>query len=178
MSEQIKSIKGSNIYTDKKGRTIYYDSFTKTGYIIPPSQYNNYANYSIRFVISVIVGCVSALFLKFDYLSGFFVGLSTYVAYTYLFHRRFLSKMTIDADFKKPQDDNYIERNIKEMSIKRAYTIILVALVLLVMIAVSVMAYETDLYTMLVYCFIAILATAFIGIHAYIIIKKRERGLD
>ena len=179
MSEKNKApLKGINIYIDKKGRTVYYDRLSKNGYIIPPNKFDNYTNYSIRFIVAILVGYLAALFLDSNYLAGFLVGVSAYIAYTFIFHKRFLSKLSIIPNFNPPYRENYINRNIKEMPMKRVYTIIAIALILLVLIAINAVAYGLEGWSSIVYLAIALVAVGFIAVHGYILIQKRKQGLD
>lgn len=165
-------LRGFNIYQDKKGRTIYYDWISKNGYIIPENKYNSYTNYSIRLIVSVLVGYLSALFLEDNYLAGTLVGISTYIAYTFVFHKRFLSTLSIIPDFKRPYRENYINRNVKEMTKKRAISIVFVALFLLVAIIANLLVNGYDIFVLVLSIGLGLVALGFMLIHIIILVKK------
>ena len=167
-------LKGFNIYQDKKGRTVYYDWISKNGYIIPESKYNSYTNYSIRLVISVLVGYLSALFLDNNYLAGTLIGLSTYIAYTFVFHKRFLSTLSIIPNFKRPYRENYIDRNIKEMTKKRALSIVFVSLFLLVAIIANLLVNGYDIFILVLSIGLSLVAVGFTVVHIIILVKKEK----
>lgn len=171
-SKEKAELKGFNIYQDKKGRTVYYDWISKNGYIIPESKYNSYTNYSIRLVISVLVGYLSALFLDNNYLAGTLIGLSTYIAYTFVFHKRFLSTLSIIPNFKRPYRENYIDRNIKEMTKKRALSIVFVSLFLLVAIIANLLVNSYDIFILVLSIGLSLVAVGFMVVHIIILVKK------
>ena len=173
-SKEKAELKGFNIYQDKKGRTVYYDWISKNGYIIPESKYNSYTNYSIRLVISVLVGYLSALFLDNNYLAGTLIGLSTYIAYTIVFHKRFLSTLSIIPNFKRPYRENYIDRNIKEMTKKRALSIVFVSLFLLVAIIANLLVNGYDIFILVLSIGLSLVAVGFMVVHIIILVKKEK----
>ena len=173
-SKEKVELKGFNIYQDKKGRTVYYDWISKNGYIIPESKYNSYTNYSIRLVISVLVGYLSALFLDNNYLAGTLIGLSTYIAYTFVFHKRFLSTLSIIPNFKRPYRENYIDRNIKEMTKKRALSIVFVSLFLLVAIIANLLVNGYDIFILVLSIGLSLVAVGFMVVHIIILVKKEK----
>ncbi len=173
-SKEKAELKGFNIYQDKKGRTVYYDWISKNGYIIPESKYNSYTNYSIRLVISVLVGYLSALFLDNNYLAGTLIGLSTYIAYTFVFHKRFLSTLSIIPNFKRPYRENYIDRNIKEMTKKRALSIVFVSLFLLVAIIANLLVNGYDIFILVLSIGLSLVAVGFMVVHIIILVKKEK----
>ena len=143
-SKEKVELKGFSIYQDKKGRTVYYDWISKNGYIIPESKYNSYTNYSIRLVISVLVGYLSALFLDNNYLAGTLIGISTYIAYTFVFHKRFLSTLSI----------------------------IFVSLFLLVAIIANLLVNGYDIFVLVLSIGLGLVAVGFIVVHIIILVKK------
>lgn len=171
-SKEKVELKGFSIYQDKKGRTVYYDWISKNGYIIPESKYNSYTNYSIRLVISVLVGYLSALFLDNNYLAGTLIGISTYIAYTFVFHKRFLSTLSIIPNFKRPYRENYINRNIKEMTKKKALSIIFVSLFLLVAIIANLLVNGYDIFVLVLSIGLGLVAVGFMVVHIIILVKK------
>lgn len=177
-TQEKKELRGLNIYNDKKGRTVYYDWFTKNGYVIPPNKYDNYTNYSIRFVVSVLVGFLSALFLKDNYLAGIAIGASTYIAYTFVFRRRFLNSLTIIPDFKRPIKENYIDRNVVAMPKKRVISIILIAFFLVFAIAANAIIGGYDIVMLILNLGLSAAALGFLVVHVIILVKKKQKGID
>lgn len=179
MSEKEKiELRGMNIYVDKKGRTVYYDHLTKNGYIIPPNKFNSYTNYSIRLVISVLIGYLAALFLNNNYWGGLLVGISTYIAYTFVFRRKFLKDLSIIPNFKRPQKAGYIERNVIEMNKKRVISIIAVSAFLMVAIAANAIISGFDIVMIILNIGLSVVALGFMIVHIIILVKKRQQGIN
>lgn len=179
MSEEKKiEISGMNIYTDKKGRTVYYDFITKNGYIIPPNKYNSYTNYSIRLLVSVLVGYLSSLFLDNNYFYGFIVGVSTYIAYSFVFRKRFLSSLSVIPDFKRPYKESYIDRNVKNTSKKKNLSIVFVAMLLLPIIVLNLAVSGYDTFTLILSIALGTMALGFAIVHLIILKKQRDSEVE
>ena len=103
MSNRRQPISGLNIYQDKQRRTIYYDIFTKKGYILKPSSYNQYNFYSKRlfFPIIIFVLCYSIKFgeIKFG-LSGSLIAAALVLVLVEAFFRfKFLKSCAVSDHF-------------------------------------------------------------------------------
>ena len=95
-------LSGRNIYTDRKGRTIYYDMVTKKGYLVDKANENSAVFYKNRFVI--------ILFAALLFGATFITWTQALIAWAimmalaeFAFRRVFLKKLNPvkDVDFEK-----------------------------------------------------------------------------
>lgn len=95
-------LSGRNIYTDKKGRTIYYDFITKQGYLVDKSKENSAQFFKNRFVIILFAAILfGATFLTWTQAA---IAWAVMMALAeVIFRRSFLKKMekVTDVDFEK-----------------------------------------------------------------------------
>lgn len=95
-------LSGRNIYTDKKGRTIYYDFVTRQGYLVDKKNENSAQFYKNRLVV--------ILFAAILFAGTFLTWIQAVVAWAVMmavaevmFRRSFLKKLekVTDVDFEK-----------------------------------------------------------------------------
>lgn len=95
-------LSGRNIYTDKKGRTIYYDFVTRQGYLIEKKSENSAQFYKNRLVV--------ILFAAILFAGTFLTWIQAIIAWAVMmavaevmFRRSFLKKLekVTDVDFEK-----------------------------------------------------------------------------
>lgn len=103
-SKPIEKIRlsGRNIYTDKKGRVIYYDFITKKGYLVDKSKENSAQFFKNRFVIilfaAILFGGTFLSWIQAAIAWAVMMALSEVV-----YRRSFLQKMekVTDVDFER-----------------------------------------------------------------------------
>ena len=95
-------LSGRNIYTDKKGRVIFYDMITKKGYLVDKKHENSALFFKNRFVV--------LLFAAILFGATFLTWLQAAVAWAvmmaiaeFAFRRGFLKKLEVvnDVDFER-----------------------------------------------------------------------------
>lgn len=107
-----QKVSGINVFYDAKDRPIYFDRFSKNGYLIKDVE-KTYNFYSMRFAIGIIGAIISYAFnLSIAVCIG--IGVVLYVFMEFQF-RRFLRNLTIYKDFKP---EKKIGRIVAEMGME------------------------------------------------------------
>lgn len=113
MANNIK-ISGFNIYKDKKHRDIYYDVFTKNGYIITKYEINKLNFYQKRFVIPVIIFAltysVDIFGLSFGIVGASAASILSYVCLEFFFRFRLLNSMSVIPNFVPDKQEDYFHQ--------------------------------------------------------------------
>lgn len=92
-----EEVAGIHIYKDDHNRYVYYDVFSKNGYVL--SDIPKYKTLSSRFIIAFVAGVLTATFEVTIYLSVL-LGLAVYAFMEYKF-RAFLKRQTMLPNFKR-----------------------------------------------------------------------------
>lgn len=93
-------LSGRNIYTDKKNRTIYYDIWTKRGYVVEPKLENKITFYKNRLVIILFAAILCAgTFLSAQ--QSAVAGVIFFVLVELLYRVRVFKKMQVAEDFDR-----------------------------------------------------------------------------
>ena len=131
-------LSGRNIYTDKKGRVIFYDMITKKGYLVDKKHENSALFFKNRFVV--------LLFAAILFGATFLTWLQAAVAWAvmmaiaeFAFRRGFLKKLEVvnDVDFERRVSAlQYIVENKAKGKV-----IVLIVLYLLLAVLVILNAY-------------------------------------
>lgn len=101
-----QKVSGINVFYDAKDRPIYFDRFSKNGYLIKDVE-KTYNFYSMRFAIGIIGAIISYAFnLSIAMCIG--IGVVLYVFMEFQF-RRFLRNLTVYKDFKPEKKIGRIE---------------------------------------------------------------------
>ena len=107
-------VTGFNIYKDKRNRDIYYDVFTKEGYVITPEFVNKMNFYQKRLIIPIVIFAltytVDLLGFKFGVIGASVFAIIAFVALEYLFRFRFLKSMIILPNFVPNKKENYFHQ--------------------------------------------------------------------
>lgn len=106
------NLSGHNLYLDKYGNTVYYNSFDKNGYVvskqIEPKFRLFYYRYSLVFIIMILLG---------DYFKSlqntFLVGIGAVVLVELYFRVFFLKKLKVIKEFKRERKSSKLESIIK-----------------------------------------------------------------
>jgi len=99
MGQQGEEVAGFHIYKDDHNRYVYYDVFSKNGYVLNDVQ--RYKTYSSRFIAGLLAGIIGASFEIGIYLS-IILGVVVYAVLEFKF-RSFLKKQTMVPNFKRKE---------------------------------------------------------------------------
>lgn len=95
-------LSGRNIYTDKKGRVIFYDMITKKGYLVDKKSENSALFFKNRFVVllfaAILFGATFLTWLQAAIAFAVMVAIAEFA-----FRRGFLKKLQVvdDVDFER-----------------------------------------------------------------------------
>ena len=91
------NVSGWHVYKDERGRAVYYDVFSKTGYILANNE-DRYKQFSMRFVMGAI-GFILMLMFDMPIWLCILAGVAVYGFLEFRF-RRFLKNLTRVENFK------------------------------------------------------------------------------
>ena len=167
-------LSGRNIYTDKKGRVIFYDMLTKKGYLVDKSSENAAVFFKNRFVVilfaAILFGATFLSVLQAVIAWAVMMALSEFA-----FRMSFLKKLepVTDVDFERRVSVlQYIVEN-KE----RGRIIVLIILYFLFSVLVLLNAY-TENYSVKLWVFsgcLAVVGVYFGVLHIVALIKMKNK---
>ena len=91
------NVSGWHVYKDERGRAVYYDVFSKTGYILANNE-DRYKQFSMRFVMGAI-GFILMLMFNMPIWLCILAGVAVYGFLEFRF-RRFLKNLVRIENFK------------------------------------------------------------------------------
>ena len=174
-SYNARQLTGYNIYHNHdKNQTIYYDMFTKTGYIITNQYVANFSTWQIRLPLAIMASAFLVLFNVNLWLS-ILIGVATFAISTILFHTTFLKKLPVQVNFVKPKSLG-IFRDIASRYPTRVLniiTIMFLAMATVMIVNQLITKYEGAPKTItIIFSSVAIVASLLLGYIAYL--KKKE----
>ena len=136
-------IRGLNMYVDDRGQDIYYDVFTKNGYLINEKRAKRFNMYKNRFIL-VFMGAVLAVNFVFSMEVTIVLALVLLAVLEYFFRFRFLRNCTTFPDFKKGKRAVFDDHEDKRKEVLR------VVLYLLFAVLVVLNAYASGFDTLMI----------------------------
>lgn len=166
-----RDLTGFNIYhLHEKNQTIYYDMFTKTGYIITNANVSKFSSWQLRLPLSIMLGAALVL-LKVNVWVSILVGLASFVISTILFHKLFLDNLPINSNFVKPASKGFF-KDIAARYPRRMLVIILIMFISMAVVMVVnqliTKAVGTERNITFIFTFVSLIAAGLIGIIIYI----------
>lgn len=168
------SLRGRNIYIDKKKRTIYYNKRTHKGYVISPGSERTFQVWSSRLALAVIL----AIFVEFFFLKGMWyvsigLGVLTYVFLEYKYQKLLNSFPMIqefDTDTAIPTEKTEITQTKPKLAIK---AVLYVALGILLILNIYVSENVGDQIALVVISYAAAAVAFYIAIKFTILFLKK-----
>lgn len=167
-------LSGRNIYTDKKGRVIYYDMITKKGYLVDKKSENSAVFFKNRFVVILFAAILfGATFLSV--IQAVIAWAVMMVLSEFAYHMSFLKKLepVTDVDFERRVSAlQYIMENKEKGRI-----IVLIILYFLFSVLVLLNAY-TEEYSTKLWVFsgcLAVVGVYFGVLHIIALIKMNNK---
>ena len=163
-------LSGRNIYTDKKGRTIYYDFVTRQGYLVDKKNENSAQFYKNRLVV--------ILFAAILFAGTFLTWIQAVVAWAVMmavaevmFRRSFLKKLekVTDVDFEKRVSALQYTMENKEKGRIILLAVLYLALAVLVVLNAYMEKYSLEL--LILSGGIALVGVYFSSLHFVALIK-------
>jgi len=166
MNQNNNHIRGISMYVDERNRDIYYDIFTKNGYIIDEKRAKKFNMFKNRFIL-VFMGAVLAVNFVFDLTMTIIISILALAALEYSFRFKFLTHCTMIPNFKKGKRAVFDEHEDKPKEILR----IILYLLFAVLIVANAYVSEFDTF-MLAMSYIASVLAIFAAIRSFGYIRK------
>lgn len=165
-------VAGIHIYKDDHNRYVYYDVFSKNGYVL--NDIPKYKTYSSRFLIAFIAGVLIATF-EIGILLSVLLGLIVYAVMEFKF-RSYLKEQTMLPKFKRQERPPRLLTAASEETKKICIRIVLYILVsvLFILLILSEPQYETYLKILCVFLSIGAFAMAIFQVYALFYKKKHN----
>lgn len=119
-------IRGFNMYLDEKNQDVYYDVFTKTGYIIKEDKAKKFDMYKNRYIL-VFMGAILSVNFLFDLTWTIIASLILLIALEYSFRFKFLKSCPMIMNFKKGKKAQFETHENKGKEIVRIILYLLFA---------------------------------------------------
>ena len=107
-------LSGLSIYQDPKRGTIFYDIFTKKGYILTSSDVRTYMIYTSMLPLCAIVAFAAGSFFSLNYAAAFIIFVVLYAAVMILFRVKFFYTLPEATNWKPVKRENlfiWVARN-------------------------------------------------------------------
>ena len=131
-------LSGLFIYQDKRRGTVYYDIFSRKGYILTSSDVKTYLLYTAMLPICIIVAFIITSAANMTYVSAFFIFIAMYLLAAIIFRITFFYKLPEATNWRPAKKENIF------LSLARTYSkqrlIVLIILLLLLTIIMPIYA--------------------------------------
>lgn len=171
-SSKSGNISGRNIYLDRRGQTVYYDTFSKKGYIIDPEVESKFYVYRNRYMlIALAVMLVGDYFPSWSQaiIAGLGVCIIVELMYRFKFLRGLRQTTKFDRGNKRTLLKAIIEANDFKKTVLRA--VLYVAFAVLIVVNALMMNAETPIIVICVALSIFAAYNAIVNIMAIIKMK-------
>lgn len=151
-------LSGIFIYQDPKRGTIFYDIFSRKGYILTSSDVNTYTVYTAMFPLCVVLALLSIQIFHIGYFAACLVFLALYILASVYFRATFFYKLPVAKNFKPVKKESVFLYMARGYSRQRLIILSLLLLALTVLMPFYALQehYEgINLYA----CYIMALAT-------------------
>ena len=93
-------LSGIFIFQDAKRGTIFYDIFTRKGYILTSSDVRTYTIYTAMFPLCIVIALFSVSLFKINYFSAFLIFVALYLLASAYFRFTFFYKLPVAERWK------------------------------------------------------------------------------
>jgi len=123
-------IDGIGIYTDSKGRKVYWDSFRKAAFILSKADGKIYYAYQFRWVVALFVGILPTYYNVLPWYVSLIIAVLVVIGGEIYFRVFFLPKHSINERFIKPISENVLTKNARDVKTPRMIINIILGLAL------------------------------------------------
>lgn len=143
-NQRARELSGLTIYQDPKRGTIFYDIFTRKGYILTTSDVKKYTIYSSMLPICVIlaVGAMSLFSLRLSDAAIIFA--ITYLIVMIAFRFSFFYKLPVAENWKPFKRDSIIVSMAKNYSSSRLTTLLILLVLLTILMPMYTKTINAD----------------------------------
>lgn len=172
VNKDSNNISGRNIYLDQHGQTVYYDPFTKKGYIIDKKIENKFFIYKNRFVLILM-----AIILFSEYFPSWkhatITGVAIYLLAEILFRFKFLRSLRQTTKFSRETRQTMLKSIIASKDQKRTVLRIILYLAFSILIVLNAITIKADIAVMVVSVLLSIIAAYCVLVNIIALIKMR-----
>lgn len=171
MSKDI--LTGRNIYLDKRNRTVYYDIFTKNGYVIPKEDEKKMFLYKNRLPI-VLLASILSIDTFFDVTIATIFGVVLFIAIELFYRLSIFKKFKISSSFTREKRKSPLNAIIEAN--EKGKSMILVGLYIAFSVLVIINGYRQDysIWLMILSYGFALFAVYSAIIHVIAITKMKK----
>ena len=170
-----KDLTGKNVYHLNNGnQTVYYDSRSKTAYIITNAKASSFSTWQLRGP-ACLIGAAILILLRLNFIVAVLIGILAYVILNIAFRKKFLEDQPINTNFVKPKSKGFI----RDIASRYPKSSLVIVCIMFFAIAASLLAnqiinkYEGPVVTFnLIFIVINVLIGLFISYIYHI--KKKE----
>lgn len=166
------SISGLHIYKDERNRPVYYDVFSKTGYILSNNE-ARYKQYSMRFMMGII-GFILMMLFNMPILVDFAVGIAVYIFMEVKF-RKFLKTLVRIENFKCDEKMKS-QQSIKTLDTNKVVIKMILLIALSVLIIINAQNEGYTGWLLYLNYVISILSFIFALYHAKELISRKQNS--
>ena len=131
-----KDLAGINIYQDPKRGTVYYDWFTKKGYILTSSDVKTYTIYTSMMPLCILVAFAASSLFSLSYVVAIILCIALYAAVAVLFRIKFFYKLPEATNWHPVKKENIFISTARNLSIVRLVIIIVLLTALTIMMPI------------------------------------------
>ena len=165
---------GLHVYTDERGRYVFYNIFDKKGYWInDDDEYKKYTIYQSRLPLAIIIGFIVTSVLNRFWL-GIGLGIFIYVGMTFMFYKNFVPSLKVISGFKKPENSSLITRIVEPLSQARIITASILCLAMSILLCVNVQMSDFDELTAILNYALSAIVLVFSIIFLVAFYRKRK----
>ena len=164
------TVSGMHIYKDERGRPVYYDVFSKSGYILTNNE-DRYKQYSMRFMMGVI-GFVLMMLFNMPVIVDIVVGLGVYGFMEYKF-RQFLKTLVHVENFKC-NEKMKSQQSIKTLDTNKVIIKMILLIALSILIVINAQNEQYTGWLLYLNYMISVLSILFALYHAKELISRKQ----
>lgn len=132
-----KDLSGHNIYYyAARKQIIYYNRFTKQGYVIKNKDASVISYFSLKLPLSIALSSILIL-LKVNVLLSLVIGILSYIICSVIFYISYLPTLAISKSFKKPISKGFIRDIASRYSVDRLKTLFIMCIVISITMLVN-----------------------------------------
>lgn len=166
------NVSGMHIYKDERGRAVYYDVFSKTGYILANNE-ARYKQFSMRFMMGII-GFVLMMLFNMPIFVDVIVGLGVYGFMEYKF-RQFLKTLVHVENFKCDEKMKS-QQSIKTLETNKVIIKMVLLIALSILIVINAQNEQYTGWLLYLNYVISILSILFALYHAKELISRKQHS--
>ncbi|MGB4985826.1 MAG: hypothetical protein WBO70_08645 [Erysipelotrichaceae bacterium] len=174
MASVEKKPRGMHIYQDSKGRYVYYDIFTRNGYIINASSINKYYFFQNRYILSIILTVLLATLIP-NPMTIVGIGFSTVAVLEFLFRAKYLTTLTTLTRFVPTTKKSFINQIVDADVLSKVIMKVILYLALAILIVLNGYEQKLGTFMMVVSYAIGVFALGMSGTYLIAAIKMGKK---